>query len=231
MGAKTWMLVATNGDVREILRRGPAIDREATNALAASLFPDERLEPLGDGDLSYTCPPDDEVHMACFEGLSIVAAKEFGIDHPSQLEPRFLKVPRASAVYLHAMHSVVDWFAFAVWRNGALVRSLSLSPDGGVIEDHGARLPFELPFWTGEHPAVDPEDEDEDDPYPFPFHPLELGEAALKEFFGYQLEGFVDDSLLAPAGVPLVRFKRTARAPCTGGPTGQCATSSRSKER
>jgi hypothetical protein len=44
---------------------------------------------------------------------------------------------------------------------------------------------------------VDPEDEDESaPPYPFPFHPLELGEAALREFFGYQLEGYIDPSLL-----------------------------------
>lgn len=209
MGAKTWMLVSTNGDVRDILRSGPTIDREATAALAARLFPKERLEPLADGDLSYTCPPDDEVHMACFGGLSIVAAKEFGVDYPSRLEPRFREGQHNATVYLHAMHSVVDWFAFAVWKNGTLVRSLSLSPDSGLLEDHGTRFPFEVPYWSGEHPAVDLEDLDEgEEPYPFPFHPLDLGEAALNEFFGYQLEGFIDDSLLNPEGVPLARFKR-----------------------
>ena len=31
------------------------------------------------------------------------------------------------------MHSVVDWFAYARWVNGTLVRSLSLSPDSGVF--------------------------------------------------------------------------------------------------
>ncbi|MGW3628080.1 DUF6928 family protein, partial [Streptomyces sp. NPDC000880] len=29
------------------------------------------------------------------------------------------------------MHSVVDWLAFAVWEDGRLIRSLSLSPDDG----------------------------------------------------------------------------------------------------
>jgi hypothetical protein len=34
--------------------------------------------------------------------------------------------------------------------------------------------------------------------YPFPFHPLELGEAALREFFGYRLEGIVDPGPIEP---------------------------------
>lgn len=38
-------------------------------------------------------------------------------------------------MYLHAMHSVVDWFAFAVWGpDGKLRRALSVSPANGVIE-------------------------------------------------------------------------------------------------
>ena len=85
------------------------------------------------------------------------------------------------------MHSVVDWFAYAVWSKGALQRSLSLSPDSGILEDIGARFAFEAPFWSGRHPAHDPGEGD--DEYPFPFHPLDLGEAALAELFGYQLEG------------------------------------------
>jgi hypothetical protein len=103
------------------------------------------------------------------------------------------------------MHSVVDWFAYAQWINGELVRSISLSPDSGILEDIGRRLPFEEPFWSGRHPATD----GNDDGYPFPFHPLELGEAALKEFFGYQLEGFIDPALIEPESIPLVKYKRS----------------------
>jgi hypothetical protein len=44
------------------------------------------------------------------------------------------------------MHSVVDWFAYAQWINGKFVRSPSLSPDNGILEDIGQRLPFEEPF-------------------------------------------------------------------------------------
>lgn len=62
-------------------------------------------------------------------------------------------------VTLHAMHSVVDWFAYAMWTNGKLVRSLSLSPGSGIPEDIGQRLPFEEPYWSGEFPALDSEEE------------------------------------------------------------------------
>ena len=55
--------------------------------------------------------------------------------------------------------------------------------------------------------ALDPEEEDAS--YPFPFHPLELGEAALLDFFGYQLEGILDPSHLEPEEIPLNRFKRS----------------------
>ena len=49
------------------------------------------------------------------------------------------------------------------------------------------------------------------DAYPLPFRHLDLGEKALKEFFGYQLEGFADASLLEPEKIPLMRFKRRKR--------------------
>ena len=123
------------------------------------------------------------------------------------LPSAFLSQAPAGTAYLHAMHSAVDWFAFALWENGRLVRSLSLSPDSGIVEDIGERLPFEAPYWAGEHPAI--ETDDDKDEYPLPFHPLELAEAALAEYFGYQLEGIVDTSLLEPDQVPLLRFKRT----------------------
>jgi hypothetical protein len=205
VGAKTWMLVYANGNVGEVLSGGPQLDRDATLQLARSLFPKDKLEPIGNGDLSYTCPPDDELHIGCFPGISILAAREFGIDYPSKLPVPFIAAGGSGRVYLHAMHSVVDWFAYAQWINGELVRSLSLSPDSGILEDIGQRLHFEEPFWSGQHPATD----DGEDDYPFPFHPLELGEAALKEFFGYQLEGFIDPALLEPESIPLLKYKRS----------------------
>ena len=106
------------------------------------------------------------------------------------------------------MHSGFDWFAFAIWRDGQLMRSLSLSPDSGILENIGQPLPFEAPHWSGAQPAVDAA---QGETYPFPFDPLDLGEAALKVLFGYQLEGFIDASLLEPESIPLVRYRRPAR--------------------
>jgi hypothetical protein len=205
VGAKTWMLVYANVKVGESLRANPRLDRDATLELATNLFPKDRLEPIGDGDLSYTCPPEDELHIGCFPGVSVLAATEFGIDYPSKLPTRFLSQGGLGTIYLHAMHSVVDWFAFAQWINGRLVRSLSLSPDSGILEDIGQRLPFEEPFWSGQNPVTA---DDEEGDYPLPFHPLEMGEAALKEFFDYQLEGFIDPALLQPESIPLLKYKR-----------------------
>lgn len=206
MGAKTWMLAYVNGSASEILNSNPTLDREATAALARKLFSAEKLEPLDDGELSSTCPPDNEIVIGCFPGLTIIAAKEFAIDNPSKLDPKFLAASTGSAVYLHAMHSVVDWFAYAVWADGKLKRSLSVAPDNGVIENIGPRLAFEEPYWTGERPVFDPEEEQEED-YPLPFHPLELGEAALFELFGYQLEGDAVTNV-QPEAITLLRFKR-----------------------
>lgn len=206
MGAKTWMLVYANSNAREALAAKPQLDREATQNLANTLFPGEKLELIGDGDLSYTCPPNNELHIGCFAGVAVIAAKEFGIDRPSKLPQRFIAAGGTGEITLHAMHSVVDWFAYATWEDGKLLRSLSLSPDSGIIENIGSRLPFEEPYWSGEHPVFDSDEEEET--YPFPFHPLDLGEAALKDQFGYQLEGEIDNSLLQPESIPLVRYKR-----------------------
>lgn len=210
MGAKTWMLVLADSNAREALAAKPQLDRAATQKLAETLFPEERLEEIGDGDLSYTCPPDNELHIGCFPGVSVIAAREFAIDHPSRLARRFIEAGAKGIITLHAMHSVVDWFAYAVWVNGKLQRSVSLAPDSGIMEDIGQRLPFEEPYWSGEHPAVDPDDEEET--YPFPFHPLDLGEETLKNLFGYQLEGYIDAALLDPETIPLIRYRRARAA-------------------
>jgi hypothetical protein len=207
MGAKTWMLVYATESPRRALGANPVLDRAATLQLAGRLFSGDNPEEIGAGDLSCTCPPDDEIHIGCFPGVSIVAAKEFGIDNPSKLSARFVDAGRTGTIHLHAMHSVVDWFAYAQWIDGKLRRSLSLSPDHGIMEDVGPRLPFEEPYWSGAHPPFD-EGEDQGS-YPFPFHPLELGEAALGELFGYQLEGSVGQALLEPETVPLIRYRRT----------------------
>jgi hypothetical protein len=207
MGAKTWMLVYSSGNVSELLRGTPILDRPASLALAKKLFPEHSLNPQDDVDLSFTCPRGKSLFIACYPGVTIIAAKEFAIDYPSQIPTKFLDPKLGNTLYFHAMHSVVDWFAYAIWKEGKLLRSLSLSPDSGVLEDLGPRLSFEEPYWNGQHPALDPEEDAS--AYPLVFHPLDLGEAALLEFFGYQLEGEIDPTQIEPSQIPLMCFKRS----------------------
>jgi hypothetical protein len=190
MGAKTWMLVYadTATDIRQTLRAQPALDRKATTAFVAGLHHGRKLTEIADGSLLESVNPDDGfVYAGCFPGLTVLCTGEVGIDHPSQIDRRFLKAAGGRTVYLHAMHSVVDWFAYAIWNDkGELVRALSLSPDSGVMENHGKPLPFEAPYWAGERPL---ETDSDDEPYPLPFHPLELAEDALRALFGFNYEG------------------------------------------
>lgn len=205
MGAKTWMLVLCDADPKQVLMSAPVLDRAATIAMAARLFPGETLTPLPDGSLDDTCPPDGELVIGSFAGLTIVAAKEFGIDYPSRLALPFITAMPATFVYLHAMHSVADWFGYAIWKDGQLQRALSLSSDDGVIEDVGARLPFEEAFWDGTHPSIDPEYVDQADPVAF--HPLDLAEEALFSLFGYRLEGEISKDV-DPETITVMRFRR-----------------------
>jgi hypothetical protein len=212
MGAKNWILVYSDGNPRTTLASKPALDRARSEQLVRRLFPDATLTPDADGDLSLANPRDGDILVGCYGDVSIVAAEEFGLDYPSKLDPHFLKEGSTRSIHLRAMHSVVDWTAFAVWRNGEVIRSLSLSPDSGVLEDIGPRMEFEEPFWAGEHPVGSPVEVGEGFDYPFVFHPLELGEAALNDFFGYQLEGFITPDMLEPADIRLLCFKRAPLA-------------------
>lgn len=202
MGVKNWMLVYATQDVGDTLARIPALDRIATHKLARSLFPGATLNPMEDGTLQDDVDPRDrQISIGCFPGVSIIAANEFGADHPSTLPKHFIAA--SGSVMLHAQHSVVDWFAFAIWKSGTLVRALSMSPESGVLEDIGLKLPFEVPYWSGEHPL---EDDGDSPPYPFPFHPLDLAEAARLSLFGYVMEGDGTRAKFDPEQIPLMRY-------------------------
>jgi hypothetical protein len=83
----------------------------------------------------------------------------------------------------------VDWLAFAVWEDARPVRSLSLSPDDGIVENIGDPLPFGLPCWAGDRPADVLPRPDEEEPYALPCHPLDLGEDAPRVPCGFAREG------------------------------------------
>jgi hypothetical protein len=215
MGAKTGLLVHADGAVPDRLRQaavGATPDRQRTDALVARLYPGRRVEP-GDGAcplFEATYPPQGQAYAGSWPGVDLVCDRRFMLDRPSQLPAGLVATGPGRRTVLHAMHSVVDWLAFAVWEDGRLVRSLSVSPDGGVLEDLGERLPFELPYWAGEHPVEpwpDDEDDEDDEPYPLPFHPLTLGEDALRALVGFTIEGFLDPEDVDAEEVGLLGYR------------------------
>lgn len=192
MGAKDWMLFYASDDVSKVLRATPQLDREATHALVQRLYPAHDIRPIADGTLCDSAnPPEGKVYAAVFPGLSIVCTWDAANDAPTSLPPHFVAEAAGRTLYLHTMHSVVDFFAYAIWSpDGTLRRSFSLSSDSGVIEDIGTPLPFEEKYLAG-----DPEflaHFDEDSSYPFAFHPLDLAEAALRTLFGFNYEGVLE---------------------------------------
>lgn len=206
MGAKTWMIVYSNGDIPSLWQEKPIPKNDSAANILDSLFPNKKFQAIEKGNLAFTNPGSGRVQIADMGKFLIVATKKVALDHPSKISQHFVDYSNFSHVYVFAMHSVVDWFAFAIWKNKKLVRSLSLSPDSGVMEDIGEPLPFELDFWSGKH-SLKETDEGEDQ-YPLPFHPLDFGEAALLELMGYQYEGYPELSKVDPETIETLVFKQ-----------------------
>lgn len=214
MGAKSALLIYAAQDAAQTLRTRPIESgRETAESLLREIHPDWRIEPYEDVnavELSEAVyPPEDVAYVACFPGLQILCDRNVMTDYPSRLPQRYLDAGQGRTVILHAMHSASDSLAFAVWKNGVLERSLSLSPHGGIAEDFGDRLEFEEAYWAGEHPVrpvLGPPPGG--DRYPLPFHPLALGEAALRALVGFVIAirrepGDVDASALPVHGFGL----------------------------
>ena len=209
MGAKDWLLVFADegADIRSVLQQHPEPDRAVARELAEAFF-SGTATPIDDGTLLENANPSHgDAFFGCYPGLTVVATEAASIDRPATLHPVFLDAAKGKSLYLHAMHSVVDWFAFAVWGpDGTLRRSLSLSPDEGIVENIGDPLPFEKPYWAGEHPL----ELDEDDyygGYSLPFHPLELAEDALRALFGFVYEGSPEPDDPDLAAIKLAGFR------------------------
>ncbi len=207
MGAKTALLAYADGDVASVLKTAGEPTAEDTAALIARVFPGWRAEPTeGEALGEATYPPDGLTYAASFTGVDMVCDRRLMFDRPSELPAHLLEATAGRRVILHAMHSVSDWLAFAVWEDGRLCRSLSLSPDGGIVENIGDPFAFETPYWAGDRPVEFNPNWDEE-PYALPFHPLDLGNEALRAFFGFLLEGRPAPDDVDPDVVPLLGFR------------------------
>ncbi len=208
MGAKTWMLVYSDEDPRLALAKASKPDRVRSLQLAKKLFPGETLKELPDQSLAETLPRGHEIGVGCYPGVSVIMTEEFVIDRPSTLDRRFIQAGGSGFVTLHAMHSSAAWVAFAQWKNGKLIRSLSLTADDGVLENIGERFAFEKPYWSGEDATWDPNEEDCEYPGPFSW-----GEDSLKALLGFQIELGDMSTLFDPYQVMMMQFERTRAVP------------------
>jgi hypothetical protein len=205
MGAKSALLVMADDDPAGLLSPPLAADGEATSALVARANPSWTGSTTAGSSLGDACyPPNGVVYAGSFPGIDILCDQQVLVDRPSELPAHLLGASAKRRVILVAMYSATDWLAYAVWEDGALVRSLSLSPDSGVIEDTGTRLPFEDPFWAGQNPVARRHGQH---PYPLPFHPLELGQAALRGLVGFVIEGRPLPADIDADAVPLAGFE------------------------
>jgi hypothetical protein len=138
LGAKTALLAYAAEDPVESLRHARQFDPAATRALVAATHPAWDGTASSDGDLFDDCyPPEGTVYAGSFPGIDILCDRDVADYLPSEFPARYLDAAAGRRVILHAMHSVTDTFAYAIWEDGRLVRSLCLSPDDGVVENIG----------------------------------------------------------------------------------------------
>ncbi|MEU3773143.1 hypothetical protein AB0F11_08010 [Streptomyces sp. NPDC032472] len=161
MGAKTALLAYSDGNAASALRAAGEPAAEETAALVARVFPGRAAEPAGGevlGEATY--PAERLTYAGSFPSL---CDRHLMFVRPSEVPVHLLEAAAGRRVILHAMHSVNDWLAFAVW---------------------------------------------EEEPYALPFHPLELGDEALRAFFGFLLEGCASPEDVDPDWIPLLGFRR-----------------------
>lgn len=207
MGAKTALLAFARGDIRPVLRDASRSERAEAEALVRRVHPGYTVEPADESTLvDSTYPYDGMTYATVLPGVELVCDPRLALDRPSVLPEHLLGLGAGRRIVVHGMHSGSDSLAFAVWENGVLVRSLSLSPDGGIQENIGEPFEFESPYWAGEHPVEDVLGGPDEGPYPLPFHPLELGEEALRALFGFVLEGYLAPDDVDAEGVHLHGF-------------------------
>jgi hypothetical protein len=201
MGAKTVLLAFVDGDLPAALRAATRSETtgqvpggsgfrgaEETEAVVRRLSPGYEVTPRAGGTLFEDCyPPAGIVFAAVMPGATLLCGRQLVAGTPSELPEHLLTEAAGRRILFHSMHSVVDALTFAVWEDARLIRSLSVSPDTGIVQDFGEPFPFERPYLAGEHPVTSMFPGQ--GPYPLPFHPMVLGEETLRALFGFVIEG------------------------------------------
>jgi hypothetical protein len=190
MATNSTVVMYADSSPVDVLRAYPVLDKPATRTLVDRLFPGASVEEIGDELLADALdPPEDVVYLGCFPGLELACCWQLIGERPSQSGERLLGGPARKLLYLHAMHGDVDWCSFGLWRDGQLVRGVSVGRDAGVLEDFGEHLDFERTYWDGQP------------------DPMTLGGAALRNFVGLVLEGAKRHDDVDPEIIPVVGYR------------------------
>ncbi|BCY12496.1 hypothetical protein [Actinoplanes sp. L3-i22] len=195
MGAKTSLVLIGDGSLAGAGSPDPA----AARALAAASVPGYELTPLGETELIEEVRPAHELIYVAIAGDTAALSDRRVADWAAPPAP-LLELAAGRRIVRHAMHSVSDAFQLTVWEAGEIVRDLAMSAGSGVTADAGPRYPFEEPFWAGAHPVPAPG-------YRIPFHPLDLGEQALRAFFGFIIEGRAAPTDIDPFTIRALGFR------------------------
>jgi len=180
MGMKALLVAVSGGLPRQDLATHPLGSVDASRRAAEAVLPGLVGDQLPDGELAEYCYPYDGIYAGTFGGTALVT---------SQHDELLSWVPPGGGrnAYRVYMQSVVSSASLSYWGADGTFRDFGGSLEDGPFTNIGQPLPFEVPFWAGQFrdPNIAAE-------YPgghMPFHPMDLGEEALREFFGFVGEG------------------------------------------
>lgn len=141
MGLSFSFLVRSERGALDLEQPGTAADAEA---IMRELFPRTAYRRTGEQPLSAAARPAKErPFVGAFAGGDLIATTDAHLYDPGILHRRYLKRPDLPDVQLLTSDSVRDMFAYGRWRNGELVRCLSVNATAGVWKDHGTPQDFE----------------------------------------------------------------------------------------
>ncbi|GMA30932.1 DUF6928 family protein [Litorihabitans aurantiacus] len=143
MGMTFALLALTDEGSLDLTR--PALP-EAADAVIGALFPRTPYRRAGEGALGGAgIPPRQEPWVGVFDGGALLATRDAFLYDPRILHARYLRFEAWPDVHLIASQSSTNMFAYGRWRDGELVRSVSVNPVAGVRNVTGVRQDFEVP--------------------------------------------------------------------------------------
>lgn len=200
VGLNLALLVCTD---QQSIDLGRPTDRDLSEVVHI-LFPRTPYVDVGQVALDEAAfPGRGSLSVGTFEGGLLLGTQDAHLYNPTKLASRYLKPSLGSKVTLLTQRPLNDMFAYGRWERGQLIRSISVNPVGRVWESIGTPEPFESPFWAGQRAAAPN--------YPLPFHPLDMGDAALRDVLRLHVEGLPEPGLIDISSVLLHRFERSAR--------------------